>query len=160
MAHQHAVTERAPRELLGRLQPAWMQEASLAVYNIGVAIEHAGTLGGRIFVKVALVDHLFQRVGLGKEVAGIEEYHIFAGGLRQPLVHGVVDAVVGFRLDDDFVAVVRRVAPLLVLLGQGHCPVGGRPVDYQVLHVLVCLVEHAVEGALHDLFGIVGDGDY
>ena len=50
MAHEHAMTERTPREIVGRSQATGMQQLSLIVNYIGVAIEHGGQLAVRTVV--------------------------------------------------------------------------------------------------------------
>ena len=52
MAHEHAMTERTPREVFGRNEATGMQQPALIVNYIGVAIEHGGQLAVRTVVDV------------------------------------------------------------------------------------------------------------
>lgn len=42
MAHQHAFPKRAPRQTVGHAQMALAQESSLAVHDVGIAIDDGG----------------------------------------------------------------------------------------------------------------------
>ena len=92
MAYEHAMTERTPREIVGRSKAARMQQLSFIVYDIGVAIEHSGQ---RLAIAHTFCHHL-QRVGRGKHIAGVKEEHIVARGLSYGFVHGIIQSAIGF----------------------------------------------------------------
>ena len=159
MADEHAVAERAPRQPCGRLQPAMTQEAALLVDDVGQSVEHGRQLGARQLVQVAPAGYLLQRIRGRKGVARVHIDDIVAHDLRQAFVHRVVDALVRLRLDDDLMSGVRLVRLLLVSLHDLERLVSRRPVDDEMLHVLIGLAEHAVEGPLDDGRGVISDGD-
>ena len=159
MADEHAVAERAPVQTGGRLQTAMAQEAALLIDDVGQSVEHGRQLGARQLVQMASAGYLLQRIGRGEGVARVHIDDIVAHDLRQALVHRVVDALVGLRLDDDLMSAARLVGLLLVGLDDLDRLVGRRPVDDEVLHVLVGLTEHAVEGPADDGRGVISDGD-
>ena len=75
MADEHALAERLPREMLGRLQPARKEESALVVGNVGIAVDD-----GRVGVAVGIGGHGLQRLCVVEAVAGIHEHHIVARG--------------------------------------------------------------------------------
>ena len=77
----------------------------------------------------------------------------------QPLVHGVVDAVVGFGCYDYLMAVVGGIGTLNIVVDDGEGMVGGCTVDNEVAYVWIVLAEHAVEGSLKECLGILCNGD-
>ena len=136
-----------------------MEEAALAVNDIGETIEHAWQLVGGMLCEPAATHHLFKCVGSRKEVASIHKHDIVARGLRKTFVHGIIDAAVGLGLDDDLMTTVRLIGLLLIGFGQHERVVGRGTVDNEVLHTLIGLAQHTVERALQHRLGIIGDGD-
>ena len=150
VAHEHAVPEALPREVLGRGQAAHPQEMALTVDQRRVAIEDVGRTrclmaGGH------RVDHAQQGVVLVEAVACVQETHVVARGKGQPFVHGIIEPLV--RLAHHGVYVVT------VTLDDAHRVVRRGAVDEDILHILVRLCDDALDGVLQHRSGIVGNGD-
>ena len=156
VAHQHSFAERPPREAVGRREPSVVEEMPLAVHHIGVAIEHSRSCA---IIAEGGSHHLLYGVGSGQQVASVEKAHVVARGEPQSLVHGVVEPIVGLRLSHHHMtaAVLLRLPPIVV--HQPHGVIGRRPIDDDMLDGLKLLGEHAVEGWLEHLSGVIGDGD-
>ena len=89
-----------------------------------------------------------------KHVASIEKYQIIARCLRHSFIHGVIDTLVGFRLDDYGITLALGIA-----MGHGECIVFRCTIYNKVFDMQICLMRHTVEGALQHRSGVVGDGD-
>lgn len=149
MADEHALAERSPTELGGRLQTSMAQEMSIAVYNIGVAIEH-----GRFLFAVAgfcRYSHRLEGLVVGEAVAGIQEEDIVARGTLYTFVHGKIEAAVGFTLNVHHMSVVVLVGFAFIGFGYGKGVVGGCAVHNDVFYMFIVLHAHTVERGLKDI---------
>ena len=89
VAHQHAVLERFPVEVLGGCEVSHSHHLPVGVDELCLAVHHVGAFLG-------LRGDAGERVGGGKGIAGIQEDEVVAMGTVDGLVHGVVEALVGF----------------------------------------------------------------
>ena len=158
VAHQHAVTERAPVEFVGRSKSARMQHNTLFVDDVRVAVEHGRQFSVRSFVDI--IRYLLKRIVIGQRIAGVEEHHVVARSETQSLVHGVVESAVGLRDDAHVVFGLLLQTTLSVSLRHLHGVVLRRTVYYQVFYLPPRLIEYAVERRLYDVGSVVGAGYY
>ena len=89
-----------------------------------------------------------------ERITGIQEHQIVACCQPQTLIHGVIETFVGLRQDHHLVRA-------LCLVGLSHTDsfILRGPINDQVLYLLPRLCFHAVEGALQDAGGVIGNGD-
>ena len=131
------------------------QEAARCIDDVSVAIEHtrqclAIAHGG---------SYEFQRLGRRKHIAGIQEQHVVARGQTNALVHGVVETAVGLTHHHQFVVGLAFFRLMFVGAHQLHRGIARGTVDDEVLHAMIGLREHAVEGPSHLACRIIRAGN-
>ena len=119
-------------------------------YDADVRVEHVERR-----LPVSICDG-FQGVRL-VPVVGIDDADDLAGGVADPLVHGVVDAVVLFA--DDLIAVSLVGEFPLVFAGDLDSAVRRQTIDDDVLHFAIRLVENGFDRVANRLLAIETDGD-
>ncbi len=121
--HQHAVDRG---RAVGLVSPFVMQDCG-PVEHILVIAAAGKNVGEHFLVK--------------KQVAGIHEIDIFAGGHTRRLVHGVKYALV--RLTDP-TGDARRVFTDYI-----QCTVGRTAVDYYIFHIIISLADNRLDSLLY-----------
>ena len=95
MTHQHALTERFPRQLFRWTQTTVVQKMPLPVDDVRIAIKHGRflTMGTVPVVRNGLSD-AGDGIGGREEIACVQEAHIVAIETAQALVHRVIDTLI------------------------------------------------------------------
>lgn len=144
MAYEHAVLERVGREVSGSGEVSRADDRARGIDQLCLPIDDVGLRAGGIC-------EACHGVGRGKSVTGIEEDEIFSGGAGDALVHGVVEAAVGFG---EYFYSVDAIAAC-----DEECGIGRGTVDDDVLKAAIRLSAHAEEGGRENLLGVVSDCD-
>jgi hypothetical protein len=147
VAHEHAVSETAVSKNLGRTQMPLSKPLPRIVYKVGLAVYHAGKVvvhGG--------VGKFLKHIAAMERIACVKENHILTRCHSEALVHGVVNAAVGFRYHS-----AQRVG---VGGGYGESIVLRGSVNDYVFVQTAGLGIHTFKGGPYGAPGVEAYGDY
>lgn len=147
MAYDHAMGKGFVGERGRRGEMARAEITALGIHEVGLTVDNTGKI-----ILHDSVGYVLQSVGRMESIACIEEDEIFAGSAVHTLVHGIVDAAVGFGCDA-CAAGGKRTSHL-----EGIVP--GSTVYNQMLVVATGLLRHTAHGDSDGIGGIVAHGDY
>ena len=146
MTDQHALLETLPIQFFGSRKSAHVKEMAFFIDDGCLSINHI-----RKFRMLECMHDSLQSLVVVELIAGIQEAEIVAGGQTDTLVHGIVQAFVGFA---DYLA-----DPVAVFLHDFQRIVFRISVYDDILHIPVGLENHALDGIFQYLACMVGNGN-